>query len=105
MYRHRDDIGQVVLLLRIVVREFAEPGFQGAGRGNQNACIHFLNGAFTFTGVFLLNDANDALIGTNNSAVAGRVFQIDRQHGELFIAGFVDQRLQSLGSGERHIAV
>src|SRR6185436_18686866 len=72
--RERHDVGEVVLLLRIAVRQLGGPILQVARRQRHGAGIDFADLALLRARVFLLDDAGDAAAAvTNDAAVSGRV--------------------------------
>ncbi len=100
----RDDIGQVVFPLRIVVGEPAQPFFEIAGRCAHHAGIDFTDFFFCCTGVFFLDDARDRVVRiTHDAPVAGGVFK-DRSQ-ERQSGGLRYQLRQSFISRKRNITV
>ncbi len=104
-HRHGDDVGQVVLTLGVVVLQRAQPLLQARGRHHQNAAVDLFNGTFGFVRVFLLDDAHNFAVFTDDAAEPGRIVLHHGQDAQLVVAGHVHQRLQRGGSGQRHVAV
>ena len=73
---HRDDVGNVVFTLRIVVIELRQPAFQIRAVGDEDAGVDFVNLALLIAGIFMLNDPGDFSVLTGNAAIAGRVVEL-----------------------------
>jgi len=73
-HRHGDGIGQVVLALRVVVLQLAQPARELGAGCDENAGIDFTDLTLGIGGIFLLHNALDSPIGTAHDApVTGRV--------------------------------
>jgi hypothetical protein len=104
-HRQRDHVGQVVLLLRVVVRQPAEPVLQPRGRGHQDAGVDLAQRAFGGVRVLLLDDpANRAARVAHDAPIAGRVGEFDRQQADPRPRA-VDQSREGFGPHQRHVAV
>ncbi len=76
-------VGEVVLALRVVVAQLAQPAAQGGQRRAQNAGVAFAHRALRRRGVFVFDDALHRAVGTTqNAAIACRVVQLDGEQGE-----------------------
>ena len=51
-----DDVGQVVLVLRVFVAKACQPFAQQGGGHRHDAAVNFMNLALNITGVFVLNN-------------------------------------------------
>ncbi|MNI63863.1 hypothetical protein D3C73_1192690 [compost metagenome] len=78
MIGHRNDIGDVVFTLRIIVGEFCQPALHVCTVSHQNTGIDFLNLTLLVGGIFMLNDASNHAVFTRNTPVAGWVIQFHR---------------------------
>ena len=76
---HRDNIGDVVFALGVIVGELRQPAFQVRAVSNQNPGIDFLNLALSFAGVFMLNDTCHLAIFTRDTPITGWIIQLHRQ--------------------------
>jgi hypothetical protein len=104
-HRQRDDVGQVVLALGIVVLQFAQPVGQTGRRNGHDAGIDLTDGLLLGRRILFLDDADHVAGGvTDDAAVAGRVGKIDRQHRQPVLAS-LQQALQRGHGGQRHVAV
>ncbi len=102
---HGNDIGQVVLALRIIVRQGRQPAPQVARGRDDDAAIDLLDGAFLGVGVFFLDDAANFAIDTHDAAQPEGVGLHHGQDRQLVAAGCLDQAAQRVGAGQRHVAV
>ena len=76
------------------------------GRQRKNPSIAFRDCAFSFARILVLNDGTDlAARITNDTAITGRVWQVDGQQAQLFRADLLKQALQGLNFDQRDIAV
>jgi hypothetical protein len=92
--RQPDDVGQVVLALRVVVAQRRQPAPERRGRRGDEAGVDLADGAFLVRGVALLDDAQDvAVVVAHDAAVAARIVQVLGQHAEA-AAGRFDQTRQ-----------
>ena len=73
--RHFYDIGEVILLLRILVFKFWEPVMEELIGYHHDPCINFANLELRFASILLFNNSNNPITFTvaNNSAVTGGV--------------------------------
>jgi hypothetical protein len=92
--RQRDDVGQVVLALGVVVLQLAQPVGQAGRRDGHDAGIDLADRLLLGRRVLLLDDA-DHVAGriAHDAAVAGRLVQIDGEHRQAVLAG-LQQALQ-----------
>ncbi|MNF88141.1 hypothetical protein D3C84_706280 [compost metagenome] len=105
-HRHGNHVGQVVLALRIVVGQAAHPVAEACERQRQDAGVAFGDFALGFVGIFLLDDGGDLAIDiTNDTAVPGRIIQIDGQQTQLLWAYLLEQTLKRFDFDQRHVTV
>jgi hypothetical protein len=105
-HRHRDDVGQVVLALCVVVLQRRDPALQRRGRRRHHAGVDLAQRAFVFARVLVLDDRAHAAAGAaHDAAVAARVGEGDRQQRQLRAAAGRGQRGGGGGAHERHVAV
>ncbi|MNL22593.1 hypothetical protein D3C87_1439450 [compost metagenome] len=103
---HLDHVGQVVLALRIVVRQTAHPVSQTIGRDSKNAGVAFSNCALRFAGIFVLNDCGHLTVDiAHDAAVTGRVIQLDGEQAHLSRHDVLEQTLQGFDFDQRHVPV
>jgi hypothetical protein len=99
------DVGQVVLALRIVVLQRAQPAVQVAGRDHHDAAVDFLDRALFRRRILFFDDAHDLAILADDAAQAEGIVLHHGQDRQLVIAGRLDQALQAGAGGQRHVAV
>ena len=105
VHGERDDVGEVVLLLRILGADLAEPAGEALAVQRHEAGVDFANGALGVRRILLFDDALDVAIGAaHDAAIPLRISHFSRHHCEPAFAG-LDQALQVLRRDERHIAV
>ena len=93
-HRQRDNIGEIILTLGIVIIESAQRTFQERGWHDHDAGIDFLNGALGGAGIFLFDYAQNLPVGVaHNAAIASRVGQRHRQNTQLILTGGLYQSL------------
>ncbi len=104
--RHRDDIGQVILALAIVVGQPRQPLLQLGGRRRHHAGIHLAELPLRLAGVLVFDDAGDLAIRiADDPAVAGRVGEFDGQQRQSFAGTCRQQSLGGRAFDQRHIAI
>ena len=101
----RDDIGQIVFPLRIVVRQGRQPLFELHGGRDHDAAVDLLDGALFWRGILFLDDAHDGAVLAHDAAQAEGIVLFHGQDGQLVLAGGLHQLLQGGGAGQRHVAV
>ena len=99
-----NDVGQVVLALRIVVRQAREPLPQPMRRSDQDAGVDFAQCAFRRRRVLFLDDAAYPAVTANDAAVAVRIVQQHRQQPDAAPRRH-HQPLERCRRNQRHIAV
>jgi hypothetical protein len=97
--RHRElhDVGEVVLLLRVVVGQAREPGFQLRGGHGHEAGVDLADPALLLAGILVLHDRLDRVAAPHDAPVARGVGHLHGQQREPLAAALVHQRLQGLG--------
>ena len=78
LIRHRDDIGDVVFTLHVVVGQFRQPTLHVSAVGNQDTSVYFLDLTLLVGGIFMLNDTRDIAVIAGNSAITGWVIKFYR---------------------------
>ena len=106
-FRHRqgDDVGQVVLALRIAVAQRRQPARQRRGGCHQDAGIDFADRLFGIVGVLLLDDARHQSLASDDAAIALRVVDVRGEQRQRVLARRCDQALQRSHTRQRHVAV
>ena len=105
LVRQRNDIGDVIFALRIVVGELRQPALQIAAVGDQDAGIDFGDLQLIGRGVFLLDNADDGAVFAYDAPVAAGIVQHHRQQADAAFRFGVAQTLQRLLRDQRHVAV
>ena len=91
-HRHRNDIGEVVLALRIAVLEFAEPAAQPLHRHRHDTGVALSDLAFARGGILLLDNAADfAARIAHDATVARRILEHDREQAHGLGSGQGDE--------------
>lgn len=99
-----EDIGEVVLALRVVVAQVLQPAAQCLAVGDEDAGVDGADLALLVVGVLVFDDAAHAALRiAHDAAVAGGIVEIGDQYRDAAFCG--EQTLQRLGSDERHVAV
>ncbi|OIQ86786.1 hypothetical protein GALL_313750 [mine drainage metagenome] len=102
----RDDVGQVILALRVVAAQRADPAAQRGARRGDDAGVDFGDRTLGGGRVLVLDDALHAPGGVaHDAAVAGGVVELDAEQPQRAGAGGVEQRLQRRRAHQRHVAV
>ena len=82
-HRKLHDVGQVILVLRILVVQTRQPAAQQLCGHGHDAAVDFMNGALGVAGVFVLDDGahlgGRLRAGANDAAIAGRVGHVEGQ--------------------------
>ena len=103
---HRDDVGEVILALRVAVTELPKPALEELGFHRQHAGIAFADPALARAGIVLFDHAQYLALGVaHDSAITGGVGKLRREQAHALGACEFEQRLQRLGSDQRHVAV
>ena len=101
-----DDVGEVVLALRVVVVKPAQPLAQQTRGQGHDAAVNFGDGALGLAGVLVLNNRQHSPPGrsAHDAAVAAGVRQVQGEQSQLTTVAKGQQRLQSVGGGQGHVA-
>src|SRR6266705_802596 len=67
----RDDVGEVILLLRVVVLQLREPGLELLGRCHDDAGVDLAEGALPRVGVFFLDNSHHLFSISQDAPVSG----------------------------------
>ena len=102
---HRDDVGQVVLALRVVVAQAAEPALERRGGRGHHAGVDLADLALRRRRVLVLDDALHRVAIAHDAPVAAGVGQLDGQQRQAFTAAQVHQCARGGGLDQRHVAV
>ena len=84
---HFDDVGKVVLFLRIVIVKHRNVAFQQFGIDRIDAGIDCFDSKLFRRTVFLLNDLSDLTVFDDHSAVATGILKLDDRHVDVGITG------------------
>ena len=98
------DVRQVILLLRVVIVQPGQPGFELARRQGHDAAVDFLHRQLGCIRVFLLDDALHRRARTDHAAITRRVIQFQRQQRQARAGAKCNQVAQCLPIGQRHVA-
>ena len=106
LHRHRDDVGQVVLALRIGIAQLGEPTAQALDRHRHDAGVALADLALAGVRVLLFDDPQYfATRIAHDAAVSGGIGELDGEQSERLRTRERDQRAQRLRLHQRHIAV
>ena len=75
----RNDIGDIVFTLRIVIGQFRQPALHVRAVCNQDPGIDFLDLTLFLAGIFMLNDAGHFAVLTRDATIAARIVQLNRE--------------------------
>ena len=104
-HRGRHDIGEVVLLLRVVVFQLGQPAPEPRRRHGKKAGVDLADRELRGSRVFLLDDARDAPRGiAHDAAVAGGIGNFRGEHRHAFARRF-EHALERRRPHQRHIAI
>ena len=102
---HADDVRQVVLFLRVVVRQPAEPFAEARGGHGHDAGVDFTDVALFGGSVLLFDDAHHLPgLVAHDAPVAGRVCEFDGEDGQRTM-GSLHQGFQGFGADQWHITI
>ena len=102
---HADDVGQVILLLRVVVRQATQPFIKARGRHGHDAGIDFTDAAFSRRRILLLDDTyNLPGVVAHDTPIAVRIGQLDSQDGQSVVSS-VYEPVQCFGLYQWHVTV
>lgn len=102
---HRNDVGDVVFTLRVVIGQFRQPAFHVRAIGNQDPGVDLLNPALFLAGIFMLNDAGHFAVFTGDATIAARVVQHDGQQTDAALGFSFTQASQGFNGDQRDITV
>ncbi len=105
LIRHRDDVGDVVFALRIVVVQLRQPAFHVCAIGDQNTGINFLDFTLRIGRIFVLNNARHLAVFTGDTAITGRIVQLNGQQTNAALRLRGTQASQRLHGDQRHVTV
>ena len=103
--RHRNDIGDVVFTLRIIVVELRQPAFHIRAVGNQDTGVNFRDLALFLAGIFVFYDAGHLAVFAGDAAIAARVVQYDGEKANTALGFSFTQAGQGFNGDQRDIAV
>ena len=72
---HRNDVGDVVFTLRVIVIELRQPALHIRAIGNQDTGVDLLNLALFVSGIFMLNNTRNVAVFTGDTAITGWIVQ------------------------------
>jgi hypothetical protein len=104
---HRQEVGEVVLLLRVFRLEVAQVGEEVLAVENIDAGVHFVDALLFLGGVFRFHDArHGAALVAHDASVHGGIGELHGQQGEGVAVAFVlvEQALQRRGACEWDVA-
>src|SRR5476649_2349523 len=99
------DVGQVILALRVVVRQGRQPAFQVRGRRDHDAAVDFLDRPLGVGGVLFLDDGDNIAVFTDDATQSVGIILHHGQDAKLVATGRLDQAPQRGGRRQRHVAV
>ena len=104
-HSERNDIGQVVLVLGVVVGQLLEPAFEVARRRGHHAGVDLADESLRLGRILVLDDRAHLFAVAHDAAVAGGVGELDRQQCQAFAAARGDERTFGRRRHERRVAV
>src|SRR5260221_881067 len=102
--RERDDVGEVILLLRVVVLQLREPGLELLRRCHNDAGVDLAKGALPRVGVFFLDNSYHLFSVSQDAPVSGRVVECRGQEAQPR-SRRLDEMLQRFGANQGDIAI
>ena len=105
LIRQRNNVGDVVFALSIIVGQLRQPAFHICAVGNQNAGVDLLNLTLLVGGIFVLNNAGNFAVFTGDTSITGRIIQFHRQQTNATLRFSITQTLECFDRDQRHVAV
>ncbi len=106
LHGHLDDIGQVVLALRVRIAQLAEPLAQQLRGHRHHAGVALADRELLPVRVLLLDDLlHAAALVAHDATVAGGIGKLDSQQAHRTRPGERDQLGECLAADQRHVAV
>ena len=102
---HRNDVGDVVFTLRVVIVESGQPALHIRTVRNQDAGVDLLNLALFVSGIFMLNNPRHVAVFTRNAAIAGWIVQHDGQQTDATLRFGFTQPSKGFNGDQRDVAV
>ena len=101
---HCDDIGQVVLALRVVRHELRDPACEQRGRRSDESRIDLVDRELRGRRIAIFDDRFYAARGvTHDAAKALRIRNQRRQQTDIAAPRMIDNRRKRRGRRERHV--
>src|SRR6267154_746709 len=100
----RDDIGEVVLLLRVLVLQLREPGLELLRRRHEDSGVDLAQSALPGVSVFFFHNPHYFFSVSQDAPVSGGTVQCRRQKAQT-LPRRLDQLLQRLRANQRNVAV
>src|SRR5882762_3075411 len=100
----RDDIGEVILLLRVIVLQLREPGLELLRRCHDDAGVDLAEGALPCVGVFFLDYSHHLFSISQDAPVSSGIVERRGQKAQPRPCR-LDKMLQGLGANQRDIAI
>ena len=105
LIRQRNNIGDVVFALSVIVSQLRQPAFHICAVGDQNAGVDFLNLTLLIGGIFMFNNASNFAVFTGDTTITGRVIQFHRQQANAALRFSITQTLECFDRDQRYVAV
>src|SRR6266850_1301469 len=105
LHRQRDEIGEVVLLLRIAIVDLAEPAAEPLAVQGHEAGVDLADRALGARRVLLLDDALHRAARVAHDAPVAPGIVYFRGHDRQAVACRLDQALQAVRAHQRHVTV
>src|SRR6058998_1841805 len=100
----RDDIGEVILLLRVVILQLREPGLEFLGRCHDDSGVDLAQGALPRAGVLFLDNSHHLFSISQDAPVSGGTIERRGQKAQPRPRR-VDEMPQGFGANQRYIAI
>jgi hypothetical protein len=81
-----DDVGQVVLALRVAVAQRRQPARQSGGRRDEDAGVDFADRALGIVGILLFDDAGHLAADPDDAAIAMWIVEVGRKQRQRAVA-------------------
>ncbi len=104
-HSERDNVGEVVLALRILFAQHGQPARQRGGGRDEYAGVDFADAALGFIRILFFDNARDLAIFADDAAVTVRIVELRGEQGEGAVARRVEQAVQRGHADQRHIAI
>ena len=105
LIRQRNNVGDVVFALSIIVGQLRQPAFHICAVSDQNAGVDLLNLTLLVGGIFVLNNAGNFAVFAGNTTITGGIIQFHCQQANAALRFSITQALECFDRDQRHVAV